>query len=46
MLKPDGTPKDIFREDRLHMTPEGYQLWAPIVNKALDVGQKAKAPGC
>jgi len=46
MLKPDGTPKDIFREDRLHMTPEGYQLWAPIVDAALDAGQKAKAPGC
>ncbi|HVY87859.1 MAG TPA: GDSL-type esterase/lipase family protein [Hyphomonadaceae bacterium] len=46
MLKPDGTPKDIFREDRLHMTPEGYALWTPVVNKALDAGQKAKAPGC
>ena len=46
MLKPDGTPKDIFRDDRLHMTPEGYKLWAPIVNKALDAGQKARAPGC
>jgi lysophospholipase L1-like esterase len=46
MLKPDGTPKDIFVEDNLHMTPEGYKLWAPIVNKALDAGQKAKAPGC
>ncbi|MEP7210430.1 MAG: GDSL-type esterase/lipase family protein [Alphaproteobacteria bacterium] len=46
MLKPDGTPKDIFREDRLHMTPEGYALWTPIVEKSLDAGQKAKAPGC
>jgi lysophospholipase L1-like esterase len=46
MLKPDGTPKDIFREDRLHMLPEGYALWTPIVTKALDAGQKAKAPGC
>ena len=46
MLKPDGTPKDIFREDRLHMLPEGYALWTPIVTKALNEGQKAKAPGC
>jgi lysophospholipase L1-like esterase len=46
MLKPDGKPKDIFVEDDLHMTPDGYALWAPIVNKALDAGQKAKAPGC
>jgi len=46
MLKPDGTPKDIFVEDNLHMTPDGYKLWAPIVDAALDAGQKAKAPGC
>jgi lysophospholipase L1-like esterase len=46
MLKEDGTPKDIFRDDRLHMTADGYKLWTPIVNEALDAGQKAKAPGC
>jgi len=46
MLKPDGTPKDIFVQDNLHMTPEGYAIWTPIVTKALDAGQKAKAPGC
>jgi lysophospholipase L1-like esterase len=46
MLQPDGAPKDIFREDRLHMTPEGYALWTPIVEKSLAEGQKAKAPGC
>ncbi len=46
MLKPDGMPKDIFVQDNLHMTPEGYALWTPVVNKALDAGQKAKAPGC
>ncbi len=46
MLKPDGTPKDIFIADNLHMTPEGYKLWTPIVDAALDAGQKAKAPGC
>jgi lysophospholipase L1-like esterase len=46
MLKPDGSPKDIFVEDNLHMTPEGYAIWTPIVDAALDKGQKAKAPGC
>lgn len=46
MLKPDGSPKDIFREDRLHMLPEGYKLWTPIVETSLAAGQKDKAPGC
>lgn len=46
MLKPDGSPKDIFVEDNLHMTPDGYKLWTPIVDAALDAGQSAKAPDC
>ncbi len=46
MLKPDGSPKDIFVADNLHMTPVGYAIWTPIVEAALDAGQKAKAPGC
>jgi lysophospholipase L1-like esterase len=46
MLKADGSPKDIFVEDNLHMTPEGYALWTPIVTAALNAGQPAKAPGC
>lgn len=46
MLKPDGTPKDIFVADDLHMTPDGYALWTPIVDAALDAGQSAKAPDC
>jgi lysophospholipase L1-like esterase len=46
MLKADGAPKDIFVEDNLHMTPEGYALWTPIVRAALDAGQAARAPGC
>ncbi|MCU7613395.1 GDSL-type esterase/lipase family protein [Chryseobacterium sp. GMJ5] len=24
--------EDLFLEDRLHMTPEGYQLWAKVMN--------------
>lgn len=46
MLKPDGTPKDIYVADNLHMTPEGYAIWTPIVTAALNAGQPAKAPGC
>jgi lysophospholipase L1-like esterase len=46
MLTPDGQPKDIFLEDNLHMKPEGYAIWTPIVDAALDRGQKDKAPGC
>jgi len=46
MLGPDGQPKDIFKADRLHMTPEGYALWTPLVKDALAKGQKVKAPGC
>jgi lysophospholipase L1-like esterase len=46
MMKPDGTPKDIFVEDNLHMTPESYALWTPVVEAALDAGQAGKAPGC
>jgi lysophospholipase L1-like esterase len=46
MLKLDGSPKDIFVEDNLHMTPDGYAIWTPIVDAALDKGQTAKAPGC
>jgi lysophospholipase L1-like esterase len=46
MLNSDGTPKDIFVEDNLHMTPAGYAIWTPIVEAALTRGQKDKAPGC
>lgn len=46
MFNPDGTLKDIFVEDNLHMKPEGYAIWTPIVKAALNRGQKDKAPGC
>lgn len=46
MLKADGTPKDIFVADNLHMTPDGYSLWTPIVDAALDAGQRTRAPNC
>jgi lysophospholipase L1-like esterase len=46
MLKPDDSPKDIFVEDDLHMTPEGYAIWTPIVEASLGAGQVATAKGC
>jgi lysophospholipase L1-like esterase len=46
MLKPDGSPKDLFVSDDLHMTAEGYAIWTPIVEAALKAGQSARAPGC
>jgi lysophospholipase L1-like esterase len=46
MLKPDGSPKDIFVEDDLHMTPEGYAIWTPIVEASLSAGQVAQAKDC
>jgi lysophospholipase L1-like esterase len=46
MLKPDGTPKDIYVADNLHMTPDGYAIWTPLVERALAKGQRASAPGC
>jgi lysophospholipase L1-like esterase len=46
MLKPDGSPKDIFVEDDLHMTPEGYAIWTPIVEASLTAGQVATTKGC
>lgn len=32
MLGPDGQPlPDIYRDDKLHMNPKGYELWKGIV---------------
>ena len=47
MLKPDGTPKDIFVADNLHMTPEGSSpsgrpSWTRRRSLA---GQRAKSAG-
>jgi len=32
MLGPDGQPRaELFREDMLHMTPDGYAIWRQVV---------------
>lgn len=46
MLKEDGTPKDIFVSDDLHMTEDGYAIWTPLVTAALNEGQPMSAPHC
>ena len=35
MLTLAGTPKDLFREDHLHMTASGYRIWTNVVSAAL-----------
>ena len=36
MLGPDGRPRpELFREDGLHMTPQGYALWTSVVTPLL-----------
>lgn len=36
-LNAEGEPRpELFREDRLHQTPAGYQLWAAIIKSHLD----------
>lgn len=42
MLGPDGTPRpELYKADRLHMTPEGYRLWTAALKPYLvDEGKK------
>ena len=36
MIGKDGTPKpELFVEDGLHMTPEGYKVWTAILRPHL-----------
>ena len=43
MLGDDGKPrKELLREDGLHLTPAGYELWAKIVKDAVG-GEEEKA---
>ena len=37
MLGPDGTPRpELFRDDGLHMTDGGYEIWTSLVAPLLD----------
>ena len=41
MLAEDGMPKpDIFRDDRLHMNPEGYKIWTRIIAPLLPAADR------
>ena len=40
MLLADGTPKDIFIADGLHMTPAGYALWTAVVRPVAETAAK------
>jgi len=36
MLNADGTPRDeLFREDKLHMKPNGYAIWTAALKPYL-----------
>ncbi len=36
MLNADGEPMDIFLEDDLHMTPEGYKIWTKLIKPRME----------
>ncbi len=40
MLEADGSPKDIFIADGLHMTPAGYALWTAVVRPVAETAAK------
>ena len=40
MLQADGTPKDIFIADGLHMTSAGYALWTAVVRPVAETAAK------
>jgi len=43
MLGTDGKPRpELFKADRLHMTPEGYQLWTRVLTPHLAAYQNSK----
>lgn len=36
MLGPDGNPRpEIFREDKLHMNADGYEIWKRVIGKKI-----------
>jgi lysophospholipase L1-like esterase len=36
MLGPDGKPREeLFKDDMLHMKPEGYAIWQKIIEPKL-----------
>jgi lysophospholipase L1-like esterase len=41
----DGKPKDIYRPDNLHMTPDGYVLWTQIIRPVLEA-EAARPSAC
>lgn len=46
MLGPDGKPKpELFAKDELHLSAEGYRVWAMVVGEALRSLPATPAPG-
>lgn len=44
MLQADGTPKDIFIADGLHMTSAGYALWTAVMRPVAETAAKTPCP--
>lgn len=42
----NGTPREIYVADNLHMSAAGYAIWTPIVRAALDRAPPTRAPHC
>jgi len=41
-----GKPKDLYIEDRLHMSPQGYAIWTRAVREALLSHTQAELRSC
>lgn len=42
----DGRPKDIFVEDDLHMTPQGYVIWTSVIRPVMTARADADGEAC
>jgi lysophospholipase L1-like esterase len=46
MLGEDGKPKtDLLHEDKLHLSPKGYELWTSLLNPHLNAGHRLAIQG-
>ncbi|QIK77666.1 hypothetical protein G7077_00770 [Sphingomonas piscis] len=45
MLGKDGRPRDIFQDDQLHMTAEGYRIWTRILRPKVAAAAKRPCGG-
>lgn len=46
LMLEDGKPKDLYVEDRLHLSPQGYAIWTRAVRDALLPHTQAELRSC